>query len=101
MPEANAKRANWAPNDVMLDYFQQLEGQTDKADIRYILALLMVRRRIVRLEESEIDEQGSESLVLFCPRNEIEYRVLVVMPNAARAEQIQDELARLLLSDTS
>jgi hypothetical protein len=100
MPAASAKRANWAPNDVMLDYFQQLEGQVDKADVRYILALLMVRRRIVRLEESEFDEHGGELLVLFCPRTDAEYRVAVAMPDAARAEQIQEELARLLLSDS-
>lgn len=101
MPEANARRANWAPNDVMLDYFRQLDGQAEKADVRYILALLMTRRRILRLEDSEIDENGQESLVLSCTRNDAEYRVAVAMPDATRAEEIQDELARLLLSDTS
>ncbi len=98
MPEANARRANWAPNDVMLDYFQQLDGQTDKRDVRYILALLMVRRRILRLEENNVDEEGGEFLVLFCPRNDMEYRVAVAGPDAARAEEIQEELAHLLLS---
>ena len=101
MPEPNARKASWAPNDVMLDYFQQLEGQQDKADLRYILALLMTRRRILRLEETEIDPEKGEQLILFCPRNETEYRVAVAMPDAARAAEIQDELARLLLSDAT
>ena len=101
MPEANAKKANWAPNDVMLDYFQQLDGQADKLDVRYILALLMVRRRVLRLEENEVDQNGGESLVLFCPRNDVEYRVAVAMPDPARAEEIQEELAHLLLSDAT
>jgi hypothetical protein len=101
MPEANARRSNWAPNDVMLDYFQQLDGQADKADVRYILALLMARRRILRLEENEVDQNGGEFLVLFCPRNEVEYRVAVARPDAARAEEIQEELAQLLLSNAS
>jgi hypothetical protein len=101
MPEAHARKANWAPNDVMLDYFQRLDGQAEKADVRFILALLMARRRILRLEENEIDENGNEFLVLFCSRNDVEYRVPVMTPGAARAEEIQDELARLLLSDAS
>jgi hypothetical protein len=67
--------------------------------MRYILALLMTRRRILRLEETEEDANGDEFLVLFCPRNDAEYRVAVALPDAARAAEIQEELARLLLTD--
>lgn len=101
MPDANAKKANWAPNDVMLHFFQQLQEQPEKQDIRYILALLMVRRRIVRLEESETDDAGGEMLVVFCPRNDTEYRVPVINPSLERASQIQDELAELLCVDAA
>ena len=45
------------------------------------------------------DDQGIETLVLFCPRNDTEYRVVASMPDRQRAEEIQDELARLLLAD--
>ena len=82
----------------MLDYFQQLEAQAGKQDVRYILTLLMIRRRVLRLEDSEFDEQGHERMVVFCPRNDTEYHVPVMSPDAARAREIQDELARLLLS---
>jgi hypothetical protein len=101
MPEANAKRANWAPNDVMLDYFQQLETQTQRADVRYVLTLLMIRRRILRLEESEMDDNGRELLVVFCARNETEYRVPVISPSPNRAKEIQDELTRLLMDEAA
>ena len=99
MPEAHAKRAHWAPNDVMLDYFRRLEEENAQQDVRYILALLMIRRRILRLEGSEVDEFGNEELVVFCPRNETEYRVRAVSPDAARAAEIQEELAQLLCAD--
>ncbi len=97
LPEANAKRANWAPNDVMLEYFERLQGQAEAADVCYVVALLMARRRIARLEETQRDDSGREVLVLFCPQTESEYRVPVVVPDAARAREIQDELTRLLL----
>jgi hypothetical protein len=101
MPEANARRANWAPNDVLLDYFQELQSQPGKEDVRYILTLLMIRRRVLRLEDSEFDAAGLEKMVVFCPRNETEYHVPVVSPDAARAKEIQDELAQLLFADAA
>jgi hypothetical protein len=99
LPEANAHKMHWAPNDVMLHYFEELEGRPDQADARYVLALLMVRRRILRLEATETDDGGGETLVLFCSRNDTEYRLAATMPSAERAAEIQNELAKLLYSE--
>jgi hypothetical protein len=96
MPGAGVKKKHWAPGDVMLHYFEQLAEQPEKADVRYVLALLMVRRRIVRQEAIETDAEGREQVVLFCPKNEQEHRALVAVPTPARAGEIQDELAKLL-----
>jgi hypothetical protein len=101
LPEPHAKRGNWAPHEVMLDYFQRLQEQSGQEDVRYVLTLLMVRRRIFRLEDSQVDEAGREHLIVFCPRSETEYRVLVVPPDAARAVAIQEELARLLFANAA
>ena len=38
------------PNDVMLELFDQWDGQPDKEDLRYVLTLLLIRRRVLRLE---------------------------------------------------
>ena len=99
MPAADGKKGNWAPNDVMLHYFQQLEGDSAKEDVRYVLALLMVRRRIFKLEDSEQDESGRELLVLHCARNDQEYKTPVAEPTAERITEIQNELAKLLFGD--
>lgn len=101
MPEPNAKKVHWAPNDVMLHYFEQLDSDPSKADVRYVLALLMVRRRIVRLEDSETDEAGNEQLLLYCPKNETDYKVDVFNPTPERAAEIQDELSKLLFADAT
>jgi hypothetical protein len=94
--DSAGKRAHWAPNEVMLHYFEQLEGNPAKEDARYVLALLLVRRRIVRVESNEKDAAGNETLVVYSPRNEAEYRVKVVMPTAEREAAIQAELSELL-----
>jgi len=101
MPSANANRVNWAPNDVMLHYFQELEDQDGKQETRYVLALLMVRRRVVRLEDTETDDDGNELLVLFCPKTENEYKVQVVDPTEEKILEVQDELAQLLFANAS
>lgn len=100
-PEPNTKKTNWAPNDVMLDFFVQLENQPGKEDIRYILTLLMIRRRIVKLENTQTDEAGNEIMVVFCSRNDTEYMVPAIVPTRQRAGEIQDELAHLLDTDAA
>ena len=96
MPGAEVRRTHWAPNDVMLDFFDQLQGQPENHDMRYVLALLLVRRRVMRIEENESDGGDGQSLLLYCPRRDATYQIPAVVPGEARIEQIQEELARLL-----
>lgn len=92
-----APRRTWAPSDVMLEFFCQLESQPDQQDLRYVLALLMIRRGIFRQEGTESDDQGRSWLVVYSPHQEKEYQVAVVLPaNDQRAQIIQQELGRLL-----
>ena len=98
VPQAHSRKANLAPSEVMIEYFQELEGRPDKEDERYVLSLLMVRRRVLRQERMEQDADGREIAVLYCSRNETEYRTPVVVPAPERAAAIQDELVRLLYS---
>ncbi len=100
VPDANSKKPQLAPNDVILSYFSELEARADKADLRYVLALLMIRRRILRLEETECDANGEEKLVLYCSRNETEYKAQVRIPGTSeRILEIQRELSQLLFAD--
>ena len=94
--DPNAGRPHWAPNDVMLNYFERLLEDPAAEDARYVLALLLVRRRIARVERTDHDAAGREQLVIYCPRNEREYSVAEAMPSDARALEIQQQLAELL-----
>ncbi len=94
--DPNAKKMHWAPSDVMLNYFVQLADNPAAEDTRYVLALLLVRKRILRNEGTEKDASGRDVLVLYSPRQECEHRVPEVLPSAERVAAIQDELAQLL-----
>jgi len=99
VPDIHSTKMHWAPNDVILHYFEQLQDDAEKADLRYVLGLLMIRRRIVRLESTEDEGAHGEIFVLYCPRNEREYRVPVVVPSEPRIGEIQDELAEFLFAN--
>jgi hypothetical protein len=101
MPDTQSKKMVWAPSDVMLHYFTESAADPEREDLRYVLTLLMTRRRILRQETTDRDDQGHEWLVLFCPRNETEYRVKVVLPGESRMRQIQEELERLLFGNSA
>lgn len=96
VPDVHSPQKHWAPNDVILHYFEQLEGNEAQSDLRYVLALLMIRRRITRLEETRHDDEQREVFVMYCPRNEREYEVEVVSPSEQRIGEIQQELSELL-----
>jgi hypothetical protein len=82
----------------MLELLEQWESDPEKLESRYVLSLLLVRRRVLRLEETEHNETGQEVAVLYCPRRESTYRVITAVPDDRRAAQIQEELGRLLFA---
>jgi hypothetical protein len=80
----------------MLNFWDELADQPDKQDMRYVLTLLLIRRRVFRLEEETHEAGSREMLVVYCPRRETTYQVPVVTPEQTRVDQIQEELAALL-----
>ena len=61
IPDRTETKKHWAPNDVMLQFWDELAAQPERQDMRYVLTLLLVRRRVFRLEEEKFDEQGAGS----------------------------------------
>lgn len=98
IPDLQAGKLQWAPSDVIRKYFKELTERDEEADKRYVLALLMIRRRMMRLDETEKNAEGQESLVLYCAKEETEYTVPVTEPTADRVRVIQDQLAELLFA---
>lgn len=96
VPSKAPPRPKWAPHDVLLNLFLSMEGRPAEGDRRYVLALLLIRRRIVRLEETQVDAQGRETLVVYCPREDATFKVPVTNPSAERIHEIDGELAALL-----
>ncbi len=98
LPQPDHQAVQWAPDQVVLQYFEQLADHPEQADQRYVLALLLVRRRILRLDRQEESSPGERVLCLVHPDSEREYFVPEVEPEVERLEAIQASLRQLLFA---
>lgn len=98
IPKKEAQRAKLAPNDVLWRYFVEIEGQPGVGDVLYVLALLLVRRRVLKLETTETTPDGGETLVLYSPREETTHRVTACSPSDQRVAEIQEQVQKLLFA---
>ncbi len=108
VPEPTTKKIKLAPNDVLLELFDQLADRPDHQDMRYVLTLLLLRRRVLRLdvalEQNAVQDAppmpgpAAESMTVYCPKRDATYEVPVVMPRDARIDEIQEQLSELLVS---
>ena len=97
LPMPNDNKVKLAPNDILLNLFDQLSDQLDKQDMRYVLVLLLIRRRILRLEKEETDaETGQKTMTVYCPKREATYQIPVTHPSDEQVEQMQETLTGLL-----
>jgi hypothetical protein len=109
VPEPTAKKIKLAPNDVLLELFEQLADRVDQSDLRYVLTLLLVRRRVLRVDMAvsepgkpglgATNENGVEIMTVYCPKRDATYDVTVNMPHGERIDEIQQQLSQLLVAD--
>lgn len=84
-------------DDLLLECFQRLDGELlpEKLNFRFVVALLLVRRRRMRLEDSRKDG-NQQVLVVRCLKTGARHQV--VDPGLAddEIESVQDEVFRTL-----
>jgi hypothetical protein len=107
VPEPIAKKIKLAPNDVLLELFDHLADDLSKADMRYVLTLLLVRRRVFRLETQaeppthgagQSGEEVTDAMLVYCPKRDATYQVPAVLPDNERIDEIQQQLSDLLIA---
>jgi hypothetical protein len=96
-PAATEAGPTLAPIDVLLDALDGLEEAGD-APLRYLLALQLVRRRVLRIVDEAGETNAAGELVLACRKRSRDYRVQSVTAAEAAAEGVESRLAALLWS---
>ena len=96
IPTKHDAQPRLAPTDVMLNLFEALEERPLELEFRYLLGLLLLRRRLVRRDESRHDDLGREVLTLHCQRRQKDYELVVAEPAAEQAAKLQQQMIDLL-----
>jgi hypothetical protein len=100
VPSQDRQRVYWAPNDVLLAYFQQLYHRPEKQETCYVMSLLLQRKRLLSAIESRprAEETGRET-VLRSARLDAEFVVAECPLSVERMRVIQEELCEHLFMD--
>ena len=98
VPSDDAAKPKLAPSEVALELFDRWREQEEQADAVYVLALLLVRKRVLRFSENPFDASAdnAQMLQLHCPTRAAEYEIPVVAVGTERANEIQEQLIELL-----
>jgi hypothetical protein len=97
LPPAGAPRRPPIDEELLADCFARLEDETepDKLAFRYVLALLLVRKKRMRLEDAR-REGGQEIMTLRDTRSRARYQVIDPNLPDEELEGVQDEVFRVL-----
>jgi hypothetical protein len=97
VPAATDKVKPRFDDDLLEDCFQRLEGQTEpsRVNFRYVVALLLMRRRRLRFETSVMDA-GVEKMILSCLRSGARHEVINPRLSDDEMTQVQDEVFSVL-----
>jgi hypothetical protein len=97
VPEEGGPRRPPIDDEMLVDCFHRLEGQTDagRVNFRYVVALLLMRRRRFKFEEAQVRE-GQEILSLRCTRTRTVYEVINPRLTEAEMAAVQEEVFKVL-----
>lgn len=98
MPDLDKGRIYWAPNEVLLTYFQHLLEQPDAQDAAYVMAVLLVRRRTLQMIETD-ESTEPPTLVVHHRKTNSEFRVAAIDIPSHRITEIQTELGEHLFTN--
>src|ERR1700722_10901388 len=84
-------------DELLVECFNRLEGEAEqsKLSFRFVLALLLMRRRRFKMEEAR-QNGGQEVLVLRCTRTGARYQVLDPGLSDEELETVQDDVFRAM-----
>lgn len=113
MPAAATQALRPAPTGVLLDTLGELLQRPGKEALAYVLALLLVRRRVLQEEQGVTDQDSpteptrataNEEVCptiwpLVSPTDGRQWQVPVVSPSAEQLSALQAELKQLLFTD--
>ena len=100
MPAKRTGKLTLAPTGVLLDALEKLCEQPDDRDLAYLLAVLLIRRRLLSEQPNDSSENEASHLHLTHSSSGREIVVPVQIPTPERTESLHQKLIELLYCET-
>jgi hypothetical protein len=94
-PGGAGAKGRLAPNEALLDLFAALAEEPAETEFRYVLGLLLLRRRLVKLERTTQGARG-DVLILDCPTRQEQFELVAAAPSNERMADLERRLGDLL-----
>src|SRR5437868_4050684 len=97
IPASDEQQPSPVDEELLMDCLQRLEGESEPARVnfRYVVALLLMRRKRLRFEEPR-KEGEQEFLFMRCVRTRNTYRVLNPRLSEEEMAAVQEEVFKVL-----
>ena len=97
IPVRDPSRRPVIDDDVLMECFTRLDGQTDARQIgfRYVVSLLLMRRKRLKFEDVDVKD-GQEVLKLRCGRTKTVHEVVNPGLTGDEIQAVQDEVFKVL-----
>ena len=98
MPDLENGRVYWAPNRMLLTYFQHVvEKGPAFGDVAYVMAILLVQKRILQMIEND-ETTDPPTLIVHHRKTKTDYSLPVIEIPPQRMIEIQGELSEHLFT---
>lgn len=97
VPDLTKGKVYWAPRDVLISFFQRLVAG-DVPDKTYVMAILLVQKKYLKLLDT-VDSESGQVMELMDNSSREKFEVAVSELNSERVNQIQNEFAEKLFTD--
>jgi hypothetical protein len=98
IPTLDKGRIYWAPRGVLMAFFEHAYEQSQQTGLAYVMALLLVRKRILSWQES-LERDGKRWLVVHDAKAKQAYEVEQFELTEEQMQAIQQNLADKLFTD--
>lgn len=98
VPQPKEKKKLFIDDELLLNFFQRLEGVEDpaKRDFRFVLALILMRKKLVNYDSSKPLPDGGEEWIVRCRGSETTYAVYNPELTEDRIVEVSEKLSDIL-----
>ena len=100
IPDLEQGIVYWAPRDVLLAYFQHLIEQADDPETTYVMAILLLQKKHLRLLDT-VNDGDTETMYLQNSSTKEKFDIAVVDVAPERVKTIENALAEKLFTDVA